>query len=359
VFARQDQDSKIKTEDQDTTQQQRTMSDSSIRSTFPIPVLTPIPSDAAGPTYATLRVMQTQLNSNAASVHSYGGDGLSGHLALTMPTTEYLVMTNGIVFDPPINPPQQPVHPVGATKHVIDEINRNHLVFQSIFRTYHETDKALRQQLLAAVPDEYVSELRHPTLGYGRVTCLELLTHLWATYGTITLAELEANRQNMRQPWSPPSSIEQLCQRLENGMLFATAGSNPISVSSAVSDGYYVLSQTGLFDRACRQWRDKSPADMTMAVFKTHFLKAEKDRREYGGNNDTTASAGYTSNQVVAQPPPTVNRTRGYCWTHGLMHNPRHTSATCKNKAEGHQDTATVDNKMGGKTTVFQSRSNS
>jgi hypothetical protein len=37
-----------------------------------------------------------------------------------------------------------------------------------------------------------------------------------------------------------------------------------------------------------------------------------------------------------------------YCWTHGLSRNPAHTGAKCKNKATGHKDCATVDNRMGG-----------
>jgi hypothetical protein len=37
-----------------------------------------------------------------------------------------------------------------------------------------------------------------------------------------------------------------------------------------------------------------------------------------------------------------------YCWTHGHRVGPKHTSATCQSKAEGHQDAATRENTMGG-----------
>ena len=36
-----------------------------------------------------------------------------------------------------------------------------------------------------------------------------------------------------------------------------------------------------------------------------------------------------------------------YCWTHGFRVSKNHTSATCKNPAEGHQKDATRDNTMG------------
>eukprot|EP00804_Cyclotella_cryptica_P003921 CCRYP_016106-RA/>CCRYP_016106-RA protein AED:0.11 eAED:0.25 QI:0/0/0/1/0.2/0.16/6/0/1395 len=38
----------------------------------------------------------------------------------------------------------------------------------------------------------------------------------------------------------------------------------------------------------------------------------------------------------------------GYCWTHGFRVREGHSSATCANKAEGHKDTATRANTMGG-----------
>ena len=44
----------------------------------------------------------------------------------------------------------------------------------------------------------------------------------------------------------------------------------------------------------------------------------------------------------------------GYCWSHGYMKNPSHTSSTCRNKHAGHVDAATADNKMGGKSHVWQ-----
>ena len=36
-----------------------------------------------------------------------------------------------------------------------------------------------------------------------------------------------------------------------------------------------------------------------------------------------------------------------YCWTHGLCN---HLGIECRSKAEGHKDTATLENRMGGST---------
>jgi hypothetical protein len=115
-------------------------------------------------------------------------------------------------------------------------------------------------------------------------------------------------------------------------------------------------------------WRAKADADKaTMIQFKAHFRLAEQDiRRE--AEEDTTGSLGFhgsanavvpaaviaphVANQVIgAQPPPRrVPTPASYCWSHGVMEKGGHHSGTCRDQLEGHQVTATVNNKMGGAT---------
>ena len=166
-----------------------------ITSAFPTHVLTPIADSQSRPSYASLCITQTELNGNAASVHSNLGDGLHGHLALTIPIDEYLALTNNVPFVTPINPAGQPVHPAQVTGNQITEINRQHLEQKQVFHTYHEVDQALRNQIIAAVPDVYIWALKHTTTGFGNVTSLQLLSHLWSNYGVITQKELDDNQQ--------------------------------------------------------------------------------------------------------------------------------------------------------------------
>ena len=95
---------------------------------------------------------------------------------------------------------------------------------QQIFRTYDELDKDLKTQVIEATPLCYIDALSHDTLGFANVTCLDLLTHLWSTYGTITQAELDENEVRMKTPWSPPTPVETLFTQLTKARAFATAG---------------------------------------------------------------------------------------------------------------------------------------
>jgi hypothetical protein len=339
---------------------------SSITAYFPTPIITPLASATTGqPTYATLRVAQTQLNGNAASIPSHSGDGIHGHLALTLTPEQYLALT-GVEFVPPVNPPAQPDHPNGATAAQITEINRLHVAAQATFRTYYETDKALRNQLILATPSAYVRALYDDTLGFGNVTCLQLLIHLWHNYGRITQTELDANLLRMAAAWNPPTPIEVLFSQLEDGVRFATAGNDPPSMPSVVRQGYNIVYATGLFDVACREWRCLPDPNKTMPIFQAHFHAADHDRRltatsssagYHGAANAVTAlptparrpSAPATSASSAAGTAPTTSRPiRSYCWSHGHLQNPRHTSATCKNKRDGHIDTATAADRLGG-----------
>jgi hypothetical protein len=100
-----------------------------------------------------------------------------------------------------VHSPGQSASPTRAsttTAAQISEINRLHSSAQATFRTYYKTDKALCNQLILATPPAYIWALYNDTLGFGNVTCLQLLLHLcWHKYGRITQTELDANLLHM------------------------------------------------------------------------------------------------------------------------------------------------------------------
>ena len=159
-------------------QKSPTLTAASITASFPNPILSAIATVTSPPTYATLRLAQTHLNANATTVPSYAGDGIHGHLALTLTPAAYLLVSGNIPFIPPENGPINPVHPVNATAAQISEINRLFYENQTTFRTYQETDKALRNQILLAIPADNLRELADPEFGLGSVSCLQILNHL-------------------------------------------------------------------------------------------------------------------------------------------------------------------------------------
>ena len=372
---------------------------STIVDSFPIPELSIIGDLSNKPTYHSLLKAQNELNTNAAAVDTTQGTGIHGLLVLTMSVTEFHTMVGFDEADPPVqirhpipvNPGALPADPTAAQL-------RTHADRLYHHQTHHSTDKALKKILLAAVPDLYISAIKHPRTGYATTTTLMILNHLWATYGEIKPEDLDQNTITMTTTWHPTSPIENLFLQIDDGIAFALAGESPIDDGTAVRIIYKIVLDTGVFELPCRDWRAKPRNEKTLANFKTFFQAANNDRatttssagyhsasaaitpndtlvslleahnklqktveqlakqHNNAANNKSTAPANATATAPTTSPksdlPRNLPRHRGYCHTHGitLSHNPDrlHTSATCRKPAEGHKHHATESNKLGG-----------
>jgi len=325
----------------------------SLMDSFPHTTLTPIATTTSYPTYENLRKMQWELNDNAESIESEFGDGNHGHIFLVIPEAEYLELTDGIPCVPPEKPPINVDHPNGATAPQITEANCRNTNEKFAYKQYHDATKAIRNQLIAAIPLSYIESLSHPTRGFNKVPPIDIITHLWARFGKIRSSDLRANEKRMKAAWHPPTPFQDLIKQLDDGKKFAAAGKEIIDDHALARMGYDIIDDTGLFDFACREYRFKDEIDKTMATFEEHFRLADLDRTL----TVTTKSAGFHgANQMSATTTPTPLNTgkQSYCWTHSILKNHKHTSLTCEKKADGHQDAATLQNKLGGSTKVYQ-----
>ena len=325
---------------------------------FPHPSLSII---VGTPNNSSLQALQKQMFANARAIHSTRGGGDNGHLALVMPPPAYLVRT-GVPFVAPVHPGDAPVHVQGATGPAITETNRRfkhdlaeHLLYQTV-------TEELKQQLLAAVPTRYLSILEDADYGYSDVSIIEMLTHLRTTYATIEPEEIESNRNALTAAWNPEEPIEDLWNRIQEIQRFANDAQEPITDGAALHLMLSVFEATGVLTTAAEKWRDKPQVDWTMANFQAHFTRATKERARvltaqnagfHGANSavivppDGANSASVTS-PGAANVIPAGGTVYYYCWTHGLGKNGLHTSASCKNKGEGHKDSATANNMQGG-----------
>ena len=332
---------------------------SKIIDAFPCKTLTTIATSDAQPTYLTLRKAQTQLNSNAMNIPSVHGDGVLGHLALTVTPAQYQAASVGNVpFIAPLIPPIAPVHQANATAFQIAENIRQWKEDQATFRTYHDVDKALRNMLIASTHETYLGELHNDDFGYGNLTTLDILTYLWATYSEITSDDLAMNQLRMTKPWNPPTPIEDLFKQVDDGVKYATAGGEIPPATAIVRICYDLIESSGVFETACREWRLLPIAQKTYAQFKVYFKAADKDRQR----TITSSRAGFhgTINAATGPPPRTTapvtvttTAPTSYCWTHGVSKNLLHTSMTCKNKDDGHCDDATISDKKKGSEKIW------
>ena len=370
---------------------------------FPHPTIEPI---IGKPTFETLAPAHLKLNTNAASVYSHRGNGQLGYLYLTVKEA-VLAILSSTPFTPPTNPGQHPVIPAGSTGPQIADIRRQHEEAFEEFKTYSNTDKALKSQLIAAVDEKFIRGLRNKYVGYANVTTLQLLNYLYENYAKITHNNLRENDQRMNAPYDPNEPIEVLIDQIEDGIDYAAAGNMPCTPTQIVNTAHNLLFDAGVFADECKEWRKRPATEQTWDNLKTAFIQAHQDLQE---SNATAGSTGYANNvteketevleamthlanaatedrniiaklteqngqlqqevrnlqsklvevlEALAKVTPTANlgggnkrtRKKYYCWTCGS--NSNHPGRSCTRKKEGHQDNATEHNRMGGSTHRF------
>jgi hypothetical protein len=67
----------------------------------------------------------------------------------------------------------------------------------------------------------------------------------------------------------PPATIRQQSTRSE------------LTVATVVRSGHNLISNVGLFDIACREWRTKATVDEAMAALQMHFHLGDQARRQH------------------------------------------------------------------------------
>ena len=371
-----------------------------IRDSFPFLTVEPIVGE---PTYESVKALHQKLNTNAASVRSHLGNGRLGLLYLTVTPEVYNTLSE-VEFVPPQNPGPTVQYPDNATQYQIQAANKTHETATKLFNEYDACDRALKQLLIGAVDDIFINALCDRHVGYANVSTLNLLTHLYNTYGKITEVDLNRNQELMSEAFDPNLPIESFFRRIEECVEFAAAGNTPFSPQQVVTQAFYNIQRSGLFTDDVREWRRLPQPVKRWERFKTHFARAYHELKEatsttktagYTGNNamqgdplqalnnlanataaDRETMANLTStinsltlqlaetntklNDALAEIQALKNSKKGkekpkfdkYCWTHGVKCG--HSSRECNKRAEGHKEEATEDNKMGGRTTKWQ-----
>ena len=276
------------------------------------------------PNFTSINKFCEALEANAMSVPSAFTD--LGHLALVIEDHEFTAANAGIAFTPPKNPGLSPTAPKAtATTRVLrsntskenspSDSEDSSITTQALsvnpyvaaetirafqeelqeYRKYCATRTALKNLIINAVDDTYISKLKHAKTKYALVTPLELLNHLHTTYGTVDDHDKTENEERMKQTWCPPTPIEKLFTQLQEGQEFAQFGGESISDGQLVRWGYNNIKDTGLFDNACKKWRLQPATKKTWPEFMEYFTKANDDRAK---NSITTGEAKYTANQV-------------------------------------------------------------
>ena len=235
------------------------------------------------PNYTSLKIFQEALDGNALTISCQSTP--LGMLALSRSKEDYEKANNGIAFIAPTAPGDSPVVPnrESSTRrsarvagdspsteiesyieptdpYKAQEAIRVYTHQQQEFTRYNHALVALRNCILKSCNDEYTKAKKKPITRYALTTPLEIMTHLWDTYGGVTEVDLKANEDRMKVPWNPPTPIETLFLQLEEGQEFALEGNEKIDDTTLVRLGYDNVVATGQFTKYCTKWRNRKTA---------------------------------------------------------------------------------------------------
>ena len=195
------------------------------------------------PTYETIKILNEEISANAVTISNDSG-GIYGYLALTIPAAIYSTVTAT-----PFVAPHAPANPdlTGLTGPQISARNRQFDRNKATFNDYTSLQLALKKQLIAAVEPIYLRAIRDKYVGFGNLTILEMLTHLYSSYAKITPADLEKNDVRMKAPYDANDPPELLIQQVQDGVDYAAHADCPYSPEQVVTIAYNLVNQTGIF----------------------------------------------------------------------------------------------------------------
>ena len=121
----------------------------------------------------------------------------------------------GYVFVPLQNPSDYPPTMVTAQEQAL--VTEKFQQKQALFITYTSVDGSLENQTVVAVQPVFLSPLVDQLTGFGQVSALQTLQHLFASYSVIDKIRLEENTVKMMGPYDPAEPLACLIEKLEKG----------------------------------------------------------------------------------------------------------------------------------------------
>ena len=142
------------------------------------------------PTTAALITLRNEVKANAQAVHSTLGGGAHGHLGLVCSPETYATLVPGNTpYIRPVNPGRLIIEGT-ETQYEIAQRRDEHAEALRVFQEYPGVERALIQQIVAAVEPKYLKALRNPVTNKITQSIPIIFDYLFETYGDVTPQEL-------------------------------------------------------------------------------------------------------------------------------------------------------------------------
>ena len=245
------------------------------------------------PTYAYMTDVNVYLNACSSSINCSLGCGTLGYLVLTAQPSVFTTHNGNIDFVVPTHPGVHPDIPTPApTAAVINTLTREHKEKLRLFNEYHAVDKACKRIVQKLIPQKFYKSLASRIIGFAKISCLTILTHLITEYAELEDEDLQVIDRKMKEPITGETLFEEFVEQIEWNQE-AVSVQNPYTPKQIVSMAFANVENSGYYADDCREWLRKPTSAKDWAGFKTHFARAFKEVRK--SSSRTARSEGYAA----------------------------------------------------------------
>ena len=245
---------------------------------FEYPELTPIHGE---PSYESLRVLYNQIKANARSVHTTLGGGQHGHLGLILTPQQYALLSPTAYTKTPR--PALLVIPAYQLPHAVQNEQARHAESVRQFNECNNVETAIRQQIVKAVPDGFLTALRNRQTNTIDGSIPVIMYYLFSNHGRVTPAMLQAEEKAVKEMFNDPAHpIDVIFNKVEDLSNLSSAARANFTEQQLINIAYVIINKTGKYQQYIREW-SRLPADQqTWAHFKTQFRQAHQELKESG-----------------------------------------------------------------------------
>ena len=247
---------------------------------FEIPELTRIIGE---PTTATLLELRNELRCNAQSVNTTLGGGQHGHLGLVTSDTLYASLPDTVPYERPAYPGPFVIQNEEATAVQIEQERADWEESTRLWREVNAVERALIQQIVAAVEPKYLKALRNHVTIKIKQDVRGILNYLFNNYGKIPPSTLKDMKRKVEDfQLDPRDPIDILFVEIDELADIYKLQNDELTQKQLIGMAYVTIERAKVFKKDLREWNRKNENLKTWSEFKKQFRVAQQELRTTG-----------------------------------------------------------------------------
>ena len=119
-------------------------------------------------------------------------------------------------------------------------------------RLFKAVVNSLKNQLVNAIDDIYIKDLRDRMTGFATRSVRDILQYLYRTYGYVTPVQLTANDERFRSPYDSSTDLEAYSNGIDDCLFMADKANQPYSEDQNLTAESSAITQSQSFPLAMR-----------------------------------------------------------------------------------------------------------